>query len=183
MDLFVVWGVSLRIFHEFLFGFYSLGTRHIQFYFIVSMYIHINIIDSNLNLEATLFYAHQKWSISTEPIRTAFERLRDHEVELDNLNECITYNGDARFFMYIGFVLKNRRKSRNAIVSLLKFHFIVILEFTCPPHFYGRNCSTPCGQCNGSAVCNNYVGYCFHGCKPHWNGLRCNGKKKNSEVF
>ena len=33
-------------------------------------------------------------------------------------------------------------------------------------------CNTPCGQCRGD-VCSNVTGYCPHGCKSHWTGLKC----------
>ena len=56
--------------------------------------------------------------------------------------------------------------------------FIVIIEHFCRPYFYGSNCSTPCGQCKGSAVCDDEFGYCSLGCKPHWIGSRCDGEKK-----
>ena len=46
----------------------------------------------------------------------------------------------------------------------------------CAPHYYDNDCNTPCGQCKGDDVCDNVTGHCPHGCKPHWTGLRCDGK-------
>ena len=47
----------------------------------------------------------------------------------------------------------------------------------CTPHFYGLDCNTTCGQCSGDAICNDVTGDCPYGCKPHWAGLRCDGKQ------
>ena len=46
----------------------------------------------------------------------------------------------------------------------------------CVSHYYGSECNTPCGQCRGDDVCDSVTGYCPHGCKPHWTGVRCDGK-------
>ena len=42
------------------------------------------------------------------------------------------------------------------------------------PQQYGSDCNTPCGQCRGD-VWNNVTGHCPHGCKPNWNGKKCDG--------
>lgn len=47
----------------------------------------------------------------------------------------------------------------------------------CPSGNYGIHCK-PCGQCSGNDVCNDENGQCPHGCKTHWNGTKCDGKKK-----
>ena len=46
----------------------------------------------------------------------------------------------------------------------------------CVPDYFGSDCNTSCGQCRGDDVCNNVTGFCPHGCKPHWTGVRCDGK-------
>ena len=61
------------------------------------------------------------------------------------------------------------------IIIYQQFCYLTIV--VCSPHFYGTNCNTPCGQCRGEDVCNNVTGYCPNGCKSHWTGQRCDGKK------
>ena len=131
--------IILQIFNEFLhsssmnsiflytyifliFFFDSIGMRGVHFYYIVSNYhININIIDSIQKLHYFMPTKNDQF-VQLEANRTTFERLRDHDVELDNLNDCITCDvGCFIMYMYIGF--KNCRKCRNAIVFLLKFHF------------------------------------------------------------
>ena len=46
----------------------------------------------------------------------------------------------------------------------------------CAPHYYGHDCNTPCGQCRGDGVCDSVTGHCPIGCKPHWTGLKCDGR-------
>ena len=50
------------------------------------------------------------------------------------------------------------------------------IMLVCAPHYYGNDCSTPCGHCRGDDVCNNVTGHCPHGCTRHWQGLKCDGK-------
>ena len=52
----------------------------------------------------------------------------------------------------------------------------MVLEHVCPPHYYGSDCSIPCGYCTGDDVCDYVTGHCPNGCKPHWNGTRCDSK-------
>lgn len=47
----------------------------------------------------------------------------------------------------------------------------------CTPHYYGRNCNTPCGQCEGDGVCDSVTGNCPNGCKQHWTPPNCEGKE------
>ena len=54
--------------------------------------------------------------------------------------------------------------------------FCVYFLVVCASDYYGLDCNKQCGQCSGDDVCNNVTGYCPHGCKPHWNGTRCDGK-------
>lgn len=45
----------------------------------------------------------------------------------------------------------------------------------CSPYYYGNDCSTRCAHCEGDGLCNNMTGHCLHGCKPNWQGSRCDG--------
>lgn len=55
-----------------------------------------------------------------------------------------------------------------------KFFFISV----CIDHYYGFDCSTPCGKCTNNSVCNKVTGHCPNGCQSHWKGEKCNSMLK-----
>lgn len=48
----------------------------------------------------------------------------------------------------------------------------------CKDGFYGQNCSTACGNCANSAVCNKDNGTCPTGCQENWEKPLCDGKNE-----
>ena len=64
----------------------------------------------------------------------------------------------------------------NCCSIVLQYQHVILMIVVCVSHYYGSECNTPCGQCRGDDVCDSVTGYCPHGCKPHWTGVRCDGK-------
>lgn len=45
----------------------------------------------------------------------------------------------------------------------------------CRDGMYGANCSSTCGKCANSTLCNKENGSCSHGCQAQWIGPLCDG--------
>ena len=52
---------------------------------------------------------------------------------------------------------------------------IVLVE--CNEGYYGDKCHIACGNCLHEKSCDRLNGTCYHGCKDHFKGMECTGKK------
>lgn len=57
----------------------------------------------------------------------------------------------------------------------MKVDFFLFSFAVCSEHFYGLDCSTPCGHCLNKDVCDNVTGRCPNGCQNYWTGDGCDG--------
>lgn len=79
----------------------------------------------------------------------------------------------------------NRRRMYIKKVNKQLQYFIVLNFFlhpliACDSHFYGENCSTPCGNCLESKQCQHTNGTCMNGCASGYQGLTC--KEGNDRI-
>lgn len=72
--------------------------------------------------------------------------------------------------------IKNVNKQIQYFIVLI-WKFIVFFSLrpliACDSHFYGENCSMPCGNCLESEQCQHINGTCMNGCASGYQGPTC----------